>query len=112
MLRRAKDKNDPYRLTGFGHRVCKSCDPRAKVLRPLCHQVLGALGQRDNPLAKLAMKLERIALEDDYFVSRRLYSSVGFHSGIIFLALGLPSAMFAPIFAVARMVGWVALGTR
>jgi len=72
MLRRAKDKNDPYRLMGFGHRVYKSYDPRAKVLRPLCHEVLGALGRRDDPLLKLAMELERIALEDDYFVSRKL----------------------------------------
>ncbi len=108
MLRRAKDKNDPYRLMGFGHRVYKSYDPRAKVLRPLCHEVLDALGQRDDPLLKLAMELERIALEDDYFVSRKLYPNVDFYSGIIFRALGLPPAMFTPIFAVARTVGWVA----
>jgi citrate synthase len=108
MLRRAKDKNDPYRLMGFGHRVYKSYDPRAKVLRPLCHEVLGALGRRDDPLLKLAMELERIALEDDYFVSRKLYPNVDFYSGIIFRALGLPPAMFTPIFAVARTVGWVA----
>ncbi len=108
MLRRAKDKNDPYRLMGFGHRVYKSYDPRAKVLRPLCHEVLGALGQRDDPLLKLAMELERIALEDDYFVSRKLYPNVDFYSGIIFRALGLPPAMFTPVFAVARTVGWVA----
>jgi citrate synthase len=108
MLRRAKDKNDPYRLMGFGHRVYKSYDPRAKVLRPLCHEVLAALGQRDDPLLRLAMELERIALEDDYFVSRKLYPNVDFYSGIIFRALGLPPAMFTPVFAVARTVGWVA----
>lgn len=108
MLRRAKDKSDPYRLMGFGHRIYKSYDPRAKVLRPLCHEVLDALGQRDDPLLKLAMELERIALEDDYFVSRKLYPNVDFYSGIIFRALGLPPEMFTPIFAVARTVGWVA----
>ncbi|HEY2540802.1 MAG TPA: citrate synthase [Stellaceae bacterium] len=108
MLRRAKDRNDPYRLMGFGHRVYKSYDPRAKVLRPLCHEILPALGQRDDPLLRLAMELERIALEDDYFVSRRLYPNVDFYSGIIFRALGLPPAMFTPIFAVARTVGWLA----
>jgi citrate synthase len=108
MLRRAKDKSDPYRLMGFGHRVYKSYDPRAKVLRPLCHEVLAALGQRDDPLLQLAMELERIALEDDYFVSRKLYPNVDFYSGIILRALGLPPAMFTPVFAVARTVGWVA----
>jgi len=108
MLRRAKDKNDPFRLMGFGHRVYKSYDPRAKVLRPLCQEVLAALGQQDDPLLALAMELERIALEDDYFVSRKLYPNVDFYSGIIFRALGLPLAMFTPIFAVARTVGWVA----
>jgi citrate synthase len=108
MLRRAKDRNDPYRLMGFGHRVYKSYDPRARVLRPLCHQVLAALGQGDDPLLQLAMELERIALEDEYFVSRKLYPNVDFYSGIIFRALGLPPAMFTPIFAVARMAGWLA----
>ncbi|HEV2101076.1 MAG TPA: citrate/2-methylcitrate synthase, partial [Stellaceae bacterium] len=91
----------------FGHRVYKSYDPRAKVLRPLCHEVLSALG-REDPLLALAMELERIALEDDYFVSRRLYPNVDFYSGIIFRALGLPPAMFTPVFAVARTVGWAA----
>ncbi|HXP05258.1 MAG TPA: citrate synthase [Stellaceae bacterium] len=107
MLRRAKDKDDPFRLSGFGHRVYKSYDPRAKVLRPLCHDVLAALG-REDPLLTLAMELEHIALEDDYFVSRKLYPNVDFYSGIIFRALGLPPAMFTPVFAVARTVGWVA----
>jgi citrate synthase len=108
MLRRAKDKNDPFRLMGFGHRVYKSYDPRAKVLRPLCEEVLAELGQRDDPLLRLAMELERIAREDEYFVSRKLYPNVDFYSGIIFRALGLPPAMFTPVFAVARTVGWVA----
>ena len=107
MLRRAKDRNDPFRLSGFGHRVYKSYDPRAKVLRPLCREVLGALG-REDPLLELAMELERIALDDEYFVSRKLYPNVDFYSGIIFRALGLPPAMFTPVFAVARTVGWVA----
>ncbi len=107
MLRRAKDKNDPFRLSGFGHRVYKSYDPRAKVLRPLCRELLDALG-KDDPLLALAMELERIALDDDYFVERKLYPNVDFYSGIIFRALGLPPAMFTPMFAVARTVGWVA----
>src|SRR5262249_31070890 len=107
MRRRAKDRNDPFRLSGFGHRVYKSYDPRAKVLRPLCREVLAALG-RDDPLLELAMELERIALEDDYFVTRKLYPNVDFYSGIIFRALGLPPAMFTPVFDVARTVGWVA----
>jgi citrate synthase len=106
MLRRAKDKDDPFRLSGFGHRVYKSYDPRAKVLRPLCREVLDKLG-RDDPLLTLAMELERIALEDEYFVERELYPNVDFYSGIIFRALGLPPAMFTPVFAVARTVGWV-----
>ena len=108
VLRRAKDRNDPFRLSGFGHRVYKSYDPRAKVLRPLCHAVLDELGRRDDPLLELAMELERIALEDDYFIERKLYPNVDFYSGIIFRALGLPPAMFTPVFAVARTVGWVA----
>jgi citrate synthase len=108
MLRRAKDKNDPFRLMGFGHRVYKSYDPRAKVLRPLCQQILAALGGTDDPLLRLAIELERIACEDDYFVSRKLYPNVDFYSGIIFRALGLPPSMFTPVFAVARTVGWVA----
>jgi hypothetical protein len=107
MLARAKDKNDPFRLSGFGHRVYKSYDPRAKVLRPLCHELLAALGREDSLLA-LAMELEKIALEDDYFIQRKLYPNVDFYSGILFRALGLPPAMFTPVFAVARTVGWVA----
>jgi citrate synthase len=107
MLRRAKDPADPFRLSGFGHRVYKSYDPRAKVLFPLCRELLDALG-KDDPLLALATELERIALEDDYFVRRNLYPNVDFYSGIIYRALGLPPAMFTPIFAVARTVGWVA----
>jgi len=108
VLRRAKDKNDPFRLMGFGHRVYKSYDPRAKVLRQRCYEVLDALGQRDDPLLKLAMELERVTLEDEYFIERKLYPNVDFYSGIIFRALGLPPAMFTPVFAVARTVGWIA----
>src|SRR6201984_3903276 len=93
---------------GFGHRVYKSYDPRAKLLRRRCYEVLDALGQRDDPLLDLAMELERIALEDEYFIERKLYPNVDFYSGIIFRALGLPPAMFTPVFAVARTVGWVA----
>jgi citrate synthase len=108
VLRRAKDRNDPFRLSGFGHRVYKSYDPRAKVLRRRCHELLDTVGQRDDPLLKLAMELERIVLEDDYFIERKLYPNVDFYSGIMFRALGLPPAMFTPVFAVARTVGWVA----
>src|SRR6266478_195832 len=108
IVRRAKDKNDPYRLMGFGHRVYKSYDPRAKVLRQRCYEVLDALGQRDDPLLELATELERVVLADDYFIERKLYPNVDFYSGIIFRALGLPPAMFTPVFAVARTVGWVA----
>jgi citrate synthase len=108
VLRRAKDKNNPYRLSGFGHPVYKSYDPRAKLLRRRCYEVLEALGQRDDPLLDLAMELERITLEDEYFIERKLYPNVDFYSGIILRALGLPPAMFTPVFAVARTVGWVA----
>jgi citrate synthase len=108
VLRRAKDKNDPYRLMGFGHRVYKSYDPRAKVLRNHCYEVLDAYGKRDDPLLEAAMELERIALEDDYFIERKLYPNVDFYSGIILRAIGFPRAMFTPLFAVARTVGWIA----
>ena len=108
ILRRAKDRNDPYRLMGFGHRVYKSYDPRAKVLRGRCYEVLDALGQRNDPLLELAMELERVVIADDYFVERKLYPNVDFYSGIILRALGLPPAMFTPVFAVARTVGWIA----
>jgi citrate synthase len=108
IVRRAKDRNDPYRLMGFGHRVYKGYDPRATVLRRCCYEVLDALGQRDDPLLDLAMELERVVLADDYFIERKLYPNVDFYSGIIFRALGLPPAMFTPVFAVTRTVGWVA----
>ena len=108
ILRRAKDKSNPYRLMGFGHRVYKSYDPRAKVLRQFCYEVLDAYGMQDDPLLKIAMELERIALQDDYFISRKLYPNVDFYSGIILRAIGLPLSMFTPLFAVARTVGWVA----
>ena len=108
ILRRAKDKRDPYRLMGFGHRVYKSYDPRAKVLRRHCHEVLAACGKRDDPFLATAMELERIALEDDYFVERKLYPNIDFYSGLIMRAIGIPMSMFTPIFAVARTVGWIA----
>jgi citrate synthase len=108
ILRRAKDKSDPYRLMGFGHRVYKSYDPRAKVLRSRCYEVLDAYGKRGDPLLATAMELERIALEDDYFVTRKLYPNVDFYSGIILRTIGFPQAMFTPLFAVARTVGWIA----
>ncbi len=105
---KAKDSNDPFRLMGFGHRVYKNFDPRATLMRETCHEVLDELGIKDEPLLELAMELERIALEDEYFVSRRLYPNVDFYSGIIFRAIGIPESMFTVVFAVARTVGWVA----
>ncbi len=107
-IARAKDKNDPLRLMGFGHRVYKNYDPRAQVMRKTCHEVLDELGVRDEPLLELAMELERIALEDPYFVEKKLYPNVDFYSGIIFRAMGIPVSMFTVLFAVARTVGWVA----
>lgn len=107
-IARAKDKDDPFRLMGFGHRVYKNFDPRAKVMRQTAHEVLGDLGIEDDPLLELAMELERIALEDEYFVSKKLYPNVDFYSGIIFRAMGIPTSMFTVLFAVARTVGWVA----
>jgi citrate synthase len=107
-IKRAKDKNDSFRLMGFGHRVYKNYDPRAAVLRKSCHEVLEELGIRDEPLLDLAMELERIALEDDYFVERKLFPNVDFYSGIIYKAMGFPTSMFTVLFAVARTVGWVA----
>jgi citrate synthase len=107
-IKRAKDKNDSFRLMGFGHRVYKNYDPRAKVMRRTCYEVLDALGKRNDPLLELAMELERIALEDDYFVEKKLYPNVDFYSGIIFQAIGFPTSMFTALFAVARTVGWVA----
>ncbi len=107
-IARAKDKNDPFRLMGFGHRVYKNYDPRAKVMRKACHDVLDALGIREEPLLQVAMELERIALEDEYFVQKKLYPNIDFYSGITLRALGFPTDMFTVLFAVARTVGWIA----
>jgi len=107
-VKRAKDKNDNFRLMGFGHRVYKNYDPRAAVLRKSCHEVLDELGVRDEPLLDLAMELERIALHDEYFVEKKLYPNVDFYSGIILRAMGFPTSMFTVLFAIARTVGWVA----
>lgn len=106
-IERAKDKSDPFRLMGFGHRVYKNYDPRAAIIRKACYDVLEELG-REDPLMDLAMELERIALEDEYFVDKKLYPNVDFYSGIIYKALGIPVSMFTVMFAIARTVGWVA----
>jgi citrate synthase len=105
---KAKDKNDGFRLMGFGHRVYKNFDPRATIIRGMCHKVLAKLGKSDNPLFELALRLEEIALKDEYFVERKLYPNVDFYSGIIYSALGIPRSMFTVMFALARTVGWVA----
>ena len=107
-IKKAKDKDDPFRLMGFGHRVYKNYDPRAKIMQKTCHEVLNELGVHDEPLLKLAMELERIALEDEYFVSRKLFPNVDFYSGIIFRAMGIPTQVFTCLFALARTVGWIA----
>ncbi|AWB65336.1 citrate (Si)-synthase [Saccharobesus litoralis] len=103
---KAKDKSDPFRLMGFGHRVYKNFDPRAKVMRETCHEVLDSLGI-DDPLLDVAMKLEKIALEDPYFVEKKLYPNVDFYSGIILKAIGIPTSMFTVIFALSRTIGWI-----
>jgi citrate synthase len=107
-LEKAKDKDDPFRLMGFGHRVYKNFDPRATIIREMCYKVLEALDPQDKPLFELALKLERVALEDDYFKERNLYPNVDFYSGIIYRALGIPRSMFTVMFALGRSVGWVA----
>jgi citrate synthase len=107
-IKKAKDKDDPFRLMGFGHRVYKNYDPRAKIMQKTCHEVLNELGVHDEPLLKLAMELERIALEDPYFVERKLFPNVDFYSGIIFRAMGIPTQVFTCLFALARTVGWIA----
>ncbi len=107
-IKQVKDKNSSVKLMGFGHRVYKNYDPRAKLMRETCHEVLGALGLENDPLFKLAMSLEKIALEDDYFVSRKLYPNVDFYSGIVQRAIGIPVSLFTAIFALARTVGWIA----
>lgn len=107
-IEKVKDKNSGVKLMGFGHRVYKNFDPRAKLMRETCHEVLEELGLQDDPLFKLAMELEKIALEDEYFVSRKLYPNVDFYSGIVQSALGIPVSMFTGIFAMARTIGWIA----
>jgi citrate synthase len=104
----AKDKSSHFRLMGFGHRVYKNFDPRAKLIRAACHKVLKNLGQTNNPLFELALQLEEVALKDSYFVERKLYPNVDFYSGVIYSALGIPRSMFTVMFAIARAVGWVA----
>ncbi|MDR2239332.1 MAG: citrate (Si)-synthase [Zoogloeaceae bacterium] len=107
-IKRAKDKSDSFKLMGFGHRVYKNFDPRAKLMRETCHEVLNELGLHDDRLFKLAVALEKIALEDDYFVEKKLYPNVDFYSGIVQRALGIPTQLFTGIFALARTVGWIA----
>jgi citrate synthase len=106
-IKRAKDKNDSFKLMGFGHRVYKNFDPRAKLMRKVCHEVLTELGLQDDRLFKLAMELEKIALEDPYFIEKKLYPNVDFYSGIVQKAIGIPTSMFTCIFALARTVGWM-----
>ena len=107
-IKQVKDKSSSVKLMGFGHRVYKNYDPRAKLMRETCHEVLAATGLGDDPLFKLAMTLEKIALEDDYFVSRKLYPNVDFYSGIVQRAIGIPVSLFTAVFALARTVGWIA----
>ena len=107
-IKRAKDKTDTFRLMGFGHRVYRNMDPRAAIMRKTCHEVLDELGLQDDPMFKLAMTLEKIALEDEYFVNKKLYPNVDFYSGIVMRAMGIPNSMFTAIFALARTAGWIA----
>lgn len=107
-IKKAKDKSDPFRLMGFGHRVYKNFDPRAQLMRTTCHEVLNELDLNDDPLFKLALELERIALEDEYFIEKKLYPNVDFYSGIVLRALGIPINMFTAMFAMGRSVGWIA----
>jgi citrate synthase len=109
---KAKDKNSGFRLMGFGHRVYKNYDPRAKVMQKTCHEVLDALGIKDEPLLAVAMELERIALQDEYFIEKKLYPNIDFYSGITLRALGFPVSMFTVLFAIARTVGWVSQWTE
>ena len=107
-IKRAKDKSDSFRLMGFGHRIYRSMDPRASIMQKTCYEVLNELGLHDDPMFKLAMELEKIALEDEYFVSKKLYPNVDFYSGIVMRAMGIPNSMFTAIFALARTAGWIA----
>jgi len=106
-ITRAKDKDDPFRLMGFGHRVYKNIDPRARVLKKSADEVLELLGVEDNPLLQVAKELEHMALNDQYFIEKKLFPNVDFYSGIILEAMGFPTSMFTPIFAVSRTVGWI-----
>jgi citrate synthase len=106
-VEKAKDKNDPFRLMGFGHRVYKNFDPRATIIREMCHKVLSKLDRKDTPLFDLAQELEQVALKDEYFIEKNLYPNVDFYSGIIYKALGIPSDMFTVMFAIARTAGWI-----
>ena len=107
-IARAKDKDDPFRLIGFGHRVYRNYDPRAKIMQTICHEVLNELGIKDNPLLEVAMALEKIALSDEYFLEKKLYPNIDFYSGIALNAMGFPVSMFTVLFAVARNAGWIA----
>jgi citrate synthase len=107
-VRRAKDKNDSFRLMGFGHRVYKNYDPRAKIMQKTCHEVLGELGHRDDPLLQVALELERVALHDEYFLEKKLYPNIDFYSGITLKAMGFPTNLFTVLFTLARTVGWIA----
>jgi citrate synthase len=107
-VEKAKDKDDPFRLMGFGHRVYKNFDPRATIIREMCHKVLKQLGRTSSPMFELALELEHVALHDEYFIEKNLYPNVDFYSGIIYRALGIPTSMFTVMFAIGRTVGWVA----
>jgi citrate synthase len=107
-IKRAKDPGDSFRLMGFGHRVFKTYDPRARIMQKTCHEVLDAAGHRNDPILQVALELERIALNDDYFIEKQLYPNIDFYSGIALKALGFPTEMFTAIFAIARTVGWIA----
>ena len=111
-IAKAKDKNDPFRLMGFGHRVYKNYDPRAKIMQKTMHEVLDAVGNHDDPIMKVAIELERIALTDSYFIEKKLYPNIDFYSGITLKALGFPINMFTVLFALARTVGWIAQWTE
>jgi citrate synthase len=111
-IKKSKDPKDNFRLMGFGHRVYKNYDPRAKVMQKTCNEVLAEMGVKNDPLLQLAVELERIALQDDYFIEKKLYPNVDFYSGIIFRAMGIPVSMFTVLFAVARTVGWISQWTE
>jgi citrate synthase len=104
---KAKDKNDPFRLMGFGHRVYKNYDPRARIMQKTTHEVLNELGIKDDPMLDVALELEQLALKDEYFIEKKLYPNIDFYSGITLKALGFPTSMFTVLFAVARTVGWI-----